>query len=79
MRMAVDSTHHKEHLSLVVVWEKEQAGDGRVGDLVIKGFAVQLQELRVGLHVIAPSGRQALYLGEGGDCITDRLYDVSLC
>ena len=35
-------THHKEHLSLVIVGEEKEAGDGFVGDLVIEGFAVQL-------------------------------------
>lgn len=35
-------THHKEHLPLVLVRQQEEAQDGGVGDLVVKGLTVQV-------------------------------------
>ena len=40
----INYSHHKEDMSLVVVWEEKQAGDGREGYLVIKGLPVSPQE-----------------------------------
>ena len=40
----INYSHHKEDMSLVIVWEEKQAGDGGEGYLVIKGLPVSPQE-----------------------------------
>ena len=51
------STYDKVHLS-VSVGEKEQSQHGREGNLVVKRLAVQLQEGRVDLDVVATPEEQ---------------------
>ena len=46
------SPYYKEHLSLVVVGEEEESGNGVVGNLVVKGFAVKLEECGIGLDSV---------------------------
>lgn len=50
-------THHEEHLSLVFVWEQEEAEHCGIGDLVIKRLTMQMQEGGVDTNII-PANRE---------------------
>lgn len=47
------STHHKEHLPLILVWQQEETEDGGVGNLVVERFTVQVKKCRVDTDVIS--------------------------
>ena len=59
--------HHEEHLALVLVGQQEEPQHRGVGDLVVEGLAVQVQEGGVDADVVAASGRQALQLPEDAE------------
>jgi len=50
--VAQHSPYYKEHLSLVVVGEEEESGNGVVGNLVVKGFSMKLEECGIGLDSV---------------------------
>lgn len=70
--------HHKKHLPLVLVWEQEEAQHGRVGDLVVEGLAVEMQEGGVDADVVSPTRRQTLQFPEDADGISSGLDHVRL-
>lgn len=70
--------HHKEHLPLVLVREQEEAQHCRVGDLVVEGLAVEVQEGGVDTDVVSPARRQTLQFPEDADGIAGGLDHVRL-
>lgn len=60
------------------MWEQEEAQHGGVGDLVVEGLAVQVQEGGVDADIVAPTRRQALQLPEDADGISGGLDHVRL-
>lgn len=51
-------THHKEHLSLVLVRQQEETEDGGVGDFVVESLTVQVKKRWVDTNVISGGRRQ---------------------
>lgn len=46
------TTHHKEHLPLVLVWQQEETQYSGVGDLIVKSLTMQVQEGGVDTNII---------------------------
>ena len=61
--VAQHSPYHKEHLSLVIVREEEESGNVVVGNLVVKGFAVKLEEGGVGLDSVSTPAERMRIVG----------------
>ena len=57
-KMVVKSRYHKEHLTSVLVGQKEQAEDMCEGNLVVKALAVELQECWVESHVVTTTAKE---------------------
>lgn len=53
-----ESTYHKEHLPLVLVWQQEESQDGSVGNLVVKGLTMEVKESRVDSDVVSEWGEK---------------------
>ena len=49
---------HKEHLALVLVGQQEEPQHRGVGDLVVEGLAVEVQEGGVDADVVVPCALQ---------------------
>ena len=49
------SPDEEEHLALILVWEEEEAKNGRVRDFVVGSLAMQLQKWRKDLDVVSSS------------------------
>lgn len=45
--------YHKEHLSLILVWQQEESENGGVGDLVVKGLTMKVKESWVDTDVVS--------------------------
>ena len=60
------------------MWEQEEAQHGSIGNRVVKGFAVEVQEGGVDADVVSPTRRQTLQLPEDADGITSCLDHVRL-
>lgn len=52
-RVLQKSNYHKEHLSLILVWQQEESENGGVGDLVVKGLTVKVKESWVDTDVVS--------------------------
>lgn len=52
-RILEKSNYHKEHLSLILVRKQKESENGGVGDLVVKGFTVKVQESWVDTDVVS--------------------------
>lgn len=70
--------YHEKHLPLVLVGQQKETQHCGVGDLVVEGLAVQVQEGRVDPNVIAASGSQTLQLPEDADGVARGLDHICL-
>lgn len=52
-RVLQKSNYHKEHLSLILVWQQEESENGGVGDLVVKRLTVKVKESWVDTDVVS--------------------------
>lgn len=57
-RVLQKSNYHKEHLSLILVWQQEESENGGVGDLVVKGLTVKVKESWVDTDVVSKGGKK---------------------
>lgn len=60
------------------MWEQEEAQHSRIGDLVVKGLAMEVQEGGVDTDVVSPARRQTLQFPEDADGISSGLDHVRL-
>ena len=58
----------KKHLTLILVGQQEESDDGLEGDLVVEGFAVQMNKGGEEFDVVSTTRRQGVNLSAQRKC-----------